>query len=199
MAKFHVLLADEKDRIQRLQQLFLDTGTSNVDTAEDGESALSKALALEYDIVLLGWTIPFLPAIEVCQLLKCMKTTPVILLNDDGNESDRLRGFEAGADDYILRPFNPQELLYRVQAILKRTKRESTPDYSIQKGTIILSPLYIDHPARRITVHNEELSLTPKEYELLRFFAINFGKTLTRDYILREVWGKEFEYDSLNH
>ncbi|WP_282936295.1 response regulator transcription factor [Paenibacillus sp. RC67] len=191
MSPFHILIADDEVHVRRLIQLYLNHEVAVIDIAEDGETALNKALSEDFDIVILDWMMPGISGLEVCQLLKSMKTTPVILLTANANESDRLKGFEAGADDYVTKPFSPRELLCRVDAILKRTKVDIALRERFHSDKLILSPLTIDHHAHRVTLNNEELALTPKEYDLLRFFAIHFGKTLSRKDLIREVWGCE--------
>lgn len=195
MSPFHILIADDEEHIRKLIQMYLNKDVAVIDIAEDGETALNKALSKDYDIVLLDWMMPGISGLEVCQLLKSMKSTPVIMLSANGNESDRLKGFEAGADDYVTKPFSPRELLCRVYSILKRTQHETSAKKRLQTDKIILSPLTIDHHAHRVTIDNQELTLTPKEYDLLRFLAIHFGKTFSREDLIREVWGFEVGSD----
>ncbi|MBE1445775.1 response regulator transcription factor [Paenibacillus sp. OAS669] len=191
MSPFHILIADDEEHIRKLIQMYLNKDIAVIDIAEDGETALNKALSKDFDIILLDWMMPGISGLEVCQLLKSMKSTPVIMLSANGNESDRLKGFEAGVDDYVTKPFSPRELLCRVYSILKRTQQVTTTMKRLQADKIILSPLTIDHHAHRVTIDNQELTLTPKEYDLLRFLAIHCGKTFSRKELIREVWGFE--------
>jgi len=120
-----------------------------------------------------------------------MKTTPIIMLTAKGDENDRLRGFEAGADDYVVKPFSPRELLCRIHSVLKRTKMELSQNGRLPSDKITLSQITIEHDAHRVTVNDQPLALTLKEYELLRFFALHVGKTFTREQLFKEVWNGE--------
>ncbi|WP_420819417.1 response regulator transcription factor [Paenibacillus thalictri] len=191
---YRALIAEDEERMRRLLRMYLQADSAAADEADNGEDALTMALAQDYDIVLLDWMMPGISGLEVCQLLKCMKSTPVILLTAHGDESYRIKGFEAGADDYVSKPFSPRELICRIHAILKRTKTDlRLPDYNSSAHKIMspFSPVSIEHHARRVMVEGSEISLTLKEYDLLRFLAMNERKTFSREELFIEVWKHE--------
>lgn len=130
---------------------------------------------------------------EVCKELREKKTTPVIMLTAKGEEVNRVQGFEVGTDDYIVKPFSPREVVLRVKALLRRsTKTTFEQSDSSSKDVIIFPALTIDHDAHRVLASGKEVSLTPKEYELLYFLAKSPDKVFDRELLLKEVWHYEF-------
>ncbi|MCS7462296.1 response regulator transcription factor [Paenibacillus doosanensis] len=188
---YTVLVADDEERIARLVRMYLEKDGAAVEETGDGQQALNLALTQDYDVVLLDWMMPGLSGLDVCQMLKSMKSTPVIMLTSRGEETDRLQGFEAGADDYVSKPFSPRELLCRIHAILKRTKNGHSVRERASADRFIYPRLVIDHDARRVTVDGHTVPLTLKEYELLRFFARNEGRSLSRETLFKEIWNHE--------
>lgn len=156
-------------------------------------SALSKALNTDYDVILLDLMMPGKDGMEVCKELREKKTTPVIMLTAKGEEVNRVQGFEVGTDDYIVKPFSPREVVLRVKALLRRsTKTTFEQSDSSSKDVIIFPALTIDHDAHRVLASGKEVSLTPKEYELLYFLAKSPDKVFDRELLLKEVWHYEF-------
>ncbi|MCM3271916.1 response regulator transcription factor [Paenibacillus elgii] len=192
---YKMLIADDEDRIRRILNLYLNKDGAAVDETGDGTQALQMALDRDYDILLLDWMMPGLNGPEICRMLKQVKATPVILLTAKADESDRLLGFEAGADDYVLKPFSPRELICRIHAILKRTAPGRLRLENKSRHDIVLPHLVIEHLARRVLIDGHEIALTLKEYDLLRYFALNENKTLTREELLKEVWKYEVIVD----
>ncbi|MEK8132002.1 response regulator transcription factor [Paenibacillus filicis] len=185
---YRLLIADEEDRVRRLIKLYANGHDAATEEAVHGEQALTMALERPYDIILLDVKLRDISGPEVCRLLKSMKSTPVILLSRQGDESDKLLGFEAGADDYVAKPFSPRELMHRINAILRRTRPMLGPERPIHTAETAVPQLLIDHRARRIVFHGQELSLTLKEYDLLRQLALHEGITFTREALVRRVW-----------
>ena len=131
--------------------------------------------------------------IEVITELREHRDTPVILLTAKGEEANRVEGFELGADDYIVKPFSPREVVLRVKALLKRSTAFSpSQSVSISKDVVVFPHLTIDHDAHRVSADGEEVSLTPKEYELLYFLAKAPDKVFDREQLLKEVWHYDF-------
>ncbi|MGV3240530.1 response regulator transcription factor, partial [Streptococcus hyovaginalis] len=177
-----ILVVDDEERIRRLLKMYLEREEFIVEEAEDGMSALSKALNTDYDVILLDLMMPGKDGMEVCKELREKKTTPVIMLTAKGEEVNRVQGFEVGTDDYSVKPFSPREVVLRVKAILRRsTKTTFEQSDSSSKDVIIFPALTIDHDAHRVLASGKEVSLTPKEYELLYFLAKSPDKVFDRE------------------
>lgn len=188
-----ILVVDDEERIRRLLKMYLEREEYIIDEAENGDMALTKALENDYDLILLDIMMPGKDGIEVCRELREKKTTPIIMLTAKGEEVNRVQGFEVGTDDYIVKPFSPREVVLRVKALLRRS---SSTGYmqteTTAKDVIVFSHLTIDNDAHRILADNKEVSLTPKEYELLYFLAKSPDKVFDREQLLKEVWHYEF-------
>ena len=188
-----ILVVDDEERIRRLLKMYLERENYIIDEAEDGNEALSKAHAEDYDLILLDIMMPGKDGIEVCRELREKKSTPVIMLTAKGEEINRVQGFEVGTDDYIVKPFSPREVVLRVKALLRRSSQTSyIQTDTTTKDIIVLQHLTIDNDAHRVTADGKEVSLTPKEYELLYFLAKAPDKVFDREQLLKEVWHYEF-------
>jgi two-component system, OmpR family, response regulator ResD len=188
-----ILVVDDEERIRKLLRMYLEREKYEIHEAEDGESALELALETDFDIILLDLMLPGIDGIEVCAELRKSKATPIIMLTAKGEESNRVQGFEVGADDYVVKPFSPREVILRVKALLRR----STPTKFLQTDTtskeVIVYPyLTIDNDAHRVLAGGKEVSLTPKEYELLYYLAKTPDKVYSREQLLKDVWNYEF-------
>lgn len=189
----HILIVDDEERIRRLLKMYLERENYIIDEAEDGNEALSKALLNDYDVILLDLMMPGKDGIEVCRELREKKATPVIMLTAKGEEVNRVQGFEVGTDDYIVKPFSPREVVLRVKALLRRSSKTSyLQTETTTKDVIVFSHLTIDNDAHRVLADGKEVSLTPKEYELLYFLAKSPDKVFDREQLLKEVWHYEF-------
>ncbi|MFC3038959.1 response regulator transcription factor [Virgibacillus xinjiangensis] len=188
-----ILVVDDEERIRRLTRMYLERESYEVDEAENGSEALEKALNNHYDVILLDIMMPEMDGIEFSEELRKEKTTPIIMLTAKGEEANRVQGFEAGADDYVVKPFSPREVVLRVKALLRRV---SAIDFQQQEATsknvLVFPHLTIDHDAHRVTADDKEVTLTPKEYELLCFLAKSPDKVFNREQLLKEVWEYEF-------
>ncbi|MHA6259606.1 response regulator transcription factor [Sporosarcina sp. CAU 1771] len=192
--KLTLLVVDDEERIRRLLNMYLTREGYEVEEAVDGADALEKALVTNYDCILLDLMMPEKDGLEVLEELREQKImTPVIMLTAKGEESDRVSGFEAGADDYIVKPFSPREVVLRVKAILRRSVSfASNVPSAASKDLVVFQQLTIDHDAHRVTAEGQEVNLTPKEYELLHFLAKSPDKVFDREQLLKEVWHYEF-------
>ena len=191
--KIKLLVVDDEDRIRRLLKMYLEREGYEVDEAENGEVALQLALENEYNCILLDIMMPEKDGIETITEIREHKETPIILLTAKGEEVNRVEGFELGADDYIVKPFSPREVVLRIKAILKRSSAFSpTHGASLSKDIVVFPHLTIDHDAHRVTADGVEVSLTPKEYELLYFLAKAPDKVFDREQLLKEVWHYDF-------
>ncbi|MFZ4452226.1 response regulator transcription factor [Salibacterium aidingense] len=188
-----VLVVDDEERIRRLLKMYLEREEFKVEEAENGEEALDAALNNDYDVILLDLMLPGMDGEEVCQELRKSKATPVIMLTAKGEESNRVQGFEVGTDDYIVKPFSPREVVLRVKAILRRSSATKFLQTETQTKDVLVFPhLTIDNDAHRVTVNEEVISLTPKEYELLYYLAQAPDKVFSREQLLKDVWDYDF-------
>ena len=189
-----LLVVDDEDRIRRLLTMYLSREGYQMEEASDGAEALEKMEETQYDCILLDVMMPEKDGMEVLHELRMAENlTPVILLTAKGEESDRVTGFETGADDYIVKPFSPREVVLRVKALLRRAGSVNGAQTTTSSKDLVVFPqLTIDHDAHRVTAEGKEVSLTPKEYELLYFLAKAPDKVFDREQLLKEVWHYEF-------
>lgn len=188
-----ILVVDDEERIRRLLKMYLEKEGYVIDEAEDGETALRLASSSDYAIILLDVMLPGIDGVEVCSRLRQVKSTPVIMLTAKGEEMNRVQGFEVGADDYVVKPFSPREIIYRVKAILRRSSSTAFLTKEMNPNSNIVFPnLTIEHDAHRVTAGGQEVSLTPKEYELLHYLAVSPDKVFSREDLLKDVWNYEF-------
>ncbi|KKE79315.1 response regulator transcription factor [Oceanobacillus caeni] len=188
-----ILIADDEDRIRRLIRMYLEREDYIIEEADNGKDALEMALENNYHVIILDIMMPEMDGIEVCQKLRKEKSTPVIMLTAKGEEANRVQGFEVGADDYIVKPFSPREAVLRVKALLRRVNVSSFNEQDVVSKDLLVFPhITIDYDAHRVTAEGQEVSLTPKEYELLCFLAKSPDKVFNREVLLKEVWQYEF-------
>nr|WP_034299390.1 response regulator transcription factor [Alkalibacterium sp. AK22] len=189
-----LLVVDDEDRIRRLLKMYLEKADYDIDEAENGKVALELAMENEYDLILLDVMMPEMDGIQVAEELRKEKETPIMMLTAKGEELNRIQGFEVGADDYIVKPFSPREIVLRVAAIIKRTKARggSAETAGGVTDTLKLPHLEIDNDSRRVTADGKAVNLTPKEYDLLHYLMSAPDQIFGREQLLREVWKYEF-------
>nr|WP_217592720.1 MULTISPECIES: response regulator transcription factor [Cohnella] len=188
-----ILVVDDEERIRRLLRMYLEKEGYVIEEAEDGETALKLALQEEYDLIVLDLMLPGIDGMEVCSRLRQSKATPVIMLTAKGEEVNRVQGFEAGADDYVVKPFSPREVIFRIKAILRRSSATAFLSKELNTSNNIVFPhLVIEHDAHRVTAGGQEVNLTPKEYELLHYLASSPDKVFSREDLLKDVWNYDF-------
>ncbi len=190
-----ILVVDDEPQIRRLLQTGLTGYGYQVITAPNGQEALKAAAQQAPDAIILDIALGSTPdGLEVCRNLREWSKIPIIMLSVRSEEQTKVAALNAGADDYLTKPFGMEELRARIQAILRRsaTDAASTPMAEIRVGD-----LYIDLANRRVMVEGEEVHLTPKEYELLRLLATHPGKVMTHRTLLSKVWGSE--YGEMDH
>ena len=183
-----ILIVDDEDKIREIIKKYAAFDGYEVEEAAGGLAAVSLCREKEFDIIILDIMMPDLDGFSVCREIRKKTNTPVIMLSARGEEYDRLHGFEVGADDYVVKPFSPKELMMRVGAILKRT---SAPDTEVLE----IGGIRIDFSARLVYVDGKKVDMTPKEYDLLFYFAKNRGIALTREKLISNVWGYDFYGD----
>jgi len=156
----------------------------------DGRSGLLKASSENYSLVILDLMLPGLDGISVCaRLREANPRTPILILTARSEESDRVRGLETGADDYVTKPFSIRELMARVKALLRRTRTQEPQ----AAGSVVHGGMCVDFDRHRVTLEGKPVDLTAKEFELLSLFVRNPGKTYSRSVLLNRVWGDGFE------
>ena len=160
-----------------------------VDTATDGQTGLILAADNPPDLVVLDWMLPGIDGLEVCRRLRASNNVPILMLTARTSVNDRVQGLDAGADDYLVKPFNLDELLARIRALLRRTMPERPEKYEF-------SDLVLDTGTRQATRNGRVIDLTAKEYELLELFMRNPKQVLSREVIYDEVWGYDFGGES---
>ncbi len=190
MAK--LLIVDDEFRIRELIKKYALYEGHEIDEAEDGEQAVQKCRAQNYDLIIMDIMMPVMDGFTAVAQIRRFSTTPIIMLSARGEEYDRLTGFENGVDDYVVKPFSPKELMMRVGAVLRRS---STTEKEDTKNRFTYQGLMIDFAARIVTVDGERIQLTPREYELLFYMVNNKGIALTREQLISKVWGYDFYGD----
>lgn len=186
------LVVDDEKLIVKGLKFSLEQEGYEVDCAYDGQEAVDKAQATEYDIILLDLMLPILSGYEVCQQIREFSDMPIIMLTAKGDDMDKILGLEYGADDYITKPFNILEVKARIKAILRRNAKNNSDEYLriLEKGDIKM-----ELDGRRLFVSGEEISLTAKEFDLLELMVGNPNKVFSREELLNTVWGYEYPGD----
>ena len=191
-----LVVEDDTSLGEVIRYNFLSEGYE-VKLEKNGKKGLDSALSWQADVIILDLMLPLISGIEICRTIRKEGIfTPVIMLTAKDTEIDRVVGLEVGADDYVTKPFSTRELIARVGANIRRTEmikiaRENYSDEIINIGNLI-----IDKPSRKITLNNQDISLRPREYDLLLHMASNTGRVFTRDQLLQQVWGYEYTGDT---
>jgi two-component system, OmpR family, KDP operon response regulator KdpE len=187
ITKPDVLVIDDENQIRRLLRFTLEDAGYAVREAETGHSGLVEMTRRQPDAVILDLGLPDLPGVQVLQRLREWTDVPVLILSVFSHESSKIAGLDAGADDYLTKPFGGGELLARLRALLRRVKTVP-PETIVRFGAI-----EVDLVRRRVLRHGELVKLTAREYDLLRLLAVNADKVLTHRQLLTEIWGAEAE------
>ncbi len=182
-----VLIVDDEALIRDVIKEYLLLDDIKVDEASDGKEALEKVKVNDYSLIIMDIMMPHMDGYQACKEIKKIKDIPFIMLSARSEEYDKLIGFDIGIDDYVTKPFSPKELMARVKAVIKRTSQEA--DIYDFKG------LKIDDKAHEVSVDGEIVYLTPKEYDLLKYFISNKNIALSREQLLTNVWGYDFYGD----
>ncbi len=197
-----ILVVEDEPTLQETISYNLKKQGYDVEIVGDGHAALEAARSLDFDLLLLDIMLPGLDGLEITRILRREMNIPIIMLTARDDEIDRVVGLEMGADDYLTKPFSMRELMARVKAQLRRARlhQEELDERSAEKETpheiLKFGELTIDTTRHEVILRGEALSLKPKEYELLLFFAEHRGQMLSREFILERVWGWEYVGDS---
>lgn len=186
-----VLIVDDEDKIRELVKLYLIKESFQVDEYSTGEQVVSLVKSNLYDLIILDLMLPGIDGLTICKEIRKFSRIPIIMLTAKGDEIDRVIGLEVGADDYIVKPFSPRELVARVKAVLRRTISELVLPDTISSN-LVFADLEINPDFRTVVVKGKEVSLTPREFDLLLYMAKSPGKAFTREKLLENVWGYDY-------
>ena len=186
---YRLLVVDEEEKIREVLKEYANLEGYEVVEAKDGMEAIAVCKEQSFDLIIMDVMMPRLDGFSACKEIKKFSDTPVLILSARGEEYDKLFGFEIGADDYVVKPFSPKEVMARVKAIINRHNPE-------KNGAIIkIDGLEIDIPGRNVFVDGRKAEMTPKEYELLFYLIKNKNIALSREKLLTDVWGFDFYGD----
>ena len=183
----NILIVEDEQNLARFLELELTHENYKVDIENDGQSGLDKALTKTYDLIILDIMLPHINGLEICRRIRQQYTTPIIIITAKSETMDKVTGLDYGADDYLVKPFEIEELFARIRAILRRQP---------QKDVIDINGIIIDKNAFEVTVDGTQLDLTKTEYDLLYVLAENRNHVLQREQILDHVWGYDSEVET---
>ena len=187
-----LVVDDEETMVRSLSTLLAEEGYE-VTVAMNGAQALEAARTERPDLILLDVMLPGIDGMEVCRQIRTWSTVPIIMLTAKTSEVDKVVGLEVGADDYVTKPFSSRELVARVKANLRRAQMQAQ---QAQEERLAAGDVAIDLGTRRVTVRDREVTLSPKEFDLLKVLLSHPGRVLGRDFLLNQVWGEDFFGDT---
>jgi DNA-binding response OmpR family regulator len=185
-----ILLVDDDLNICKVTSLYLKKAGFDIVTAYDGEQAIGEFNAHKVDAIILDIMLPKMDGRRVCEKIRTVSSVPIIMLTARGQVVDRIEGLQLGADDYIVKPFDPNELIARLQAVLRRTVPE---DKDSNKDRVVLGSLEINLQNHLVSVNGDEVKLPRREFELLVFLAKHPNRVFTRDELIERIWGFDFD------
>ncbi|MEL4105603.1 response regulator transcription factor [Oscillospiraceae bacterium WX1] len=188
MSDIRLLIVDRDEHARMLVKKLAENSGYTADTASDGVTAVKLFRRYDYQLVVMDTELPSLDGWNVCRQIRKLSDVPVIIVSALNGENDKLMAFDAGADDYLCKPYSQQELLARIRVFIYRCAGLKTPP----RTKITYTGLYIDTASRAVFVNDAVVKLTPKEYDLLYFMSQNPNKAFSREMLLNEVWGYEF-------
>ena len=181
-----ILIVEDDKRICEILKDYLTSSNHECRTVMDGLKVISSYVDLKPQLVILDLMLPNLDGFKICQILRSISEVPIIILTSKGEEVDKLKGYELGADDYMTKPFSPRVLVAKVNALLKRSETEDSPE------VINIGMINLDTLKREVYISGEQINLTYKEFELLHILMKNPGIVFSRDHLLNKVWGYDF-------
>jgi two-component system, OmpR family, KDP operon response regulator KdpE len=187
MSIARILVVDDDPQIRRVMRVTLTGQGYEVDDAKNGDMALERLRELRFDLVLLDMNMPGMGGLETCRSIRAQSDVAIIMLTVRDTETDKVEALDAGADDYITKPYNPPELLARIRAALRRTPSMQGP-----VGRVTLGSVEVDFDSRQVSAPGRKVRLTPKEFELLRYLVGHSNKTLSHRELLQAVWGPDY-------
>ena len=188
---YHILVVDDESRIRTLIRKYAEFEGHTVTEAGDGMEAVNLCRTQTFDLIIMDIMMPELDGFSACREIRKITQTPIIMLSARGEEYDRINGFEVGIDDYVVKPFSPEELMLRVDAIMKRGAKKPNVVVELDHGG-----LKADLTARLVYIDGERVEMSPKEYDLFFYLLSNRNIALSREKLLCEVWGYDFYGDA---
>lgn len=194
---YHILVVDDEARIRSIIKKYAEFEGHTVTEAADGMEAVHFCRSAEFDIIIMDIMMPELDGFSACREIRKITNTPIIMLSARGEEYDKINGFEVGIDDYVVKPFSPKELMLRIEAVMKRVKRNYSEN--AQKENVVISldngGLKADVTARLVYIDGERVDMSPKEYDLFFYMLANRNIAISREKFISEVWGYDFYGD----
>jgi two-component system KDP operon response regulator KdpE len=187
MSAGRILVVDDDPQIRRVMRVTLTGQGYEVDDAKSGDAALEKLREHRFDLVLLDMNMPGMSGLETCHAIRSQSEIAIIMLTVRDSEDDKVAALDAGADDYVTKPYNAPELLARMRAALRRTPSTQSP-----AGPLRIGAAEVDFDTRRVVVKGKLLRLTPKEFELLRYLVTHANKVVSHRELLQAVWGPDY-------
>lgn len=191
-----ILIVDDEQIVAEVVQRHLQREGHEIKVAHDGVRALEMAGEWHPNLIILDLMLPDIDGFEVCRRLRQYSSVPIIMLTAKGEEMDRIIGLELGADDYIVKPFSPREVVARVKSVLRRTAHDATqePNNLLRYDDLTINPV-----AREVTLREQQVKLTPKEFDLLYFFASHPNQVFTHEQLMNQVWDYSYsaEYGTI--
>jgi DNA-binding response OmpR family regulator len=194
MARYRVLVVDDEAMVTEVIERYLIRDGFDVSTTGDGDDAVSLSQSWAPDLIVLDLMLPGIDGFEVCRAIRHESSVPIIMLTARGEETDRIVGLEIGADDYMVKPFSPRELVARVKAVLRRAATAGEPHHS--SDVLRFSGLMLNPRTRTVEVNSRPAPLTAKEFDLLYFLASHPNQVFTREQLMDDVWDYTFAGDS---
>lgn len=188
-----VLIIEDDLSIAELERDYLELNGFSVEVATNGKEGLDKALSENYDLVVLDLMLPEIDGFEICKRIRSNKDVPILMVTAKKEEIDKMRGFGLGADDYMVKPFSPSELVTRVKAHIARYNRLVNREKVT--NDIQIRGLHIDQNSRRVLINGKEKIFTTKEFDLLTFLAANPNRVFSKDHLFERIWGFESRGD----
>ena len=191
---YHILVVDDESRIRSIIKKYAEFEGHTVTEAADGMEAVHLCRSHEFDLIVMDIMMPELDGFSACREIRKISQTPIIMLSARGEEYDKINGFELGIDDYVVKPFSPKELMLRIEAVMKRVRRNPTEKQ--KKENVIISldngGLRADVTARLVFIDGERVDMSPKEYDLFFYMLDNRNVALSREKLISDVWGYDF-------
>ncbi|SFL31160.1 DNA-binding response regulator, OmpR family, contains REC and winged-helix (wHTH) domain [Paenibacillus sp. 1_12] len=185
-----ILIIEDELSIAELERDYLEIDGFKVDMENRGDTGLQRALEESYDLIILDIMLPKIDGFEICRKIRSVQDTPILMVSAKKEDIDKIRGLGLGADDYIIKPFSPSELVARVKAHLNRYERlmgrRETSNQEIR-----IRGLVIDKSSRRVTVNDQEVVFTTKEFDLLTYLAANPNRVFSKDQLFEQLWGMD--------
>lgn len=191
-----ILIVEDDEAIAQLEKDYLEVNNYEVTVENNGEVGLKRAIEGDYDLFILDLMLPQMDGFEVCQKIREVKNTPILLVSAKKDDIDKIRGLGLGADDYITKPFSPGELVARVKAHMSRFERLVGSNAPGKKNVIEIRGLRIDTDSRIVSVNGEDVQLSSKEFELLLFLVENPNRVISKEELFQAIWGQASFGDS---